>query len=113
MSSEKGTERPWSYRGDYLVDANGDKITAIGDAYECSPEDLARDDANAELIVRCVNAHEGLVKALEFYANQHRYDYDETCCPNPARGCAPEGDDILADGGSVAREALASLAKDS
>lgn len=62
---DKATERPWSYNGDYILDTNGDRVAVVGDSYECSPEDLARDDANAALIVHSVNSLPVALKALE------------------------------------------------
>ncbi len=52
-------------------------------------------------------------EALEFYANESRYNYDKTACPlssNP--GYAKGGEDILADNGGRATEALTLLAPD-
>lgn len=57
---------------------------------------------------------ERLTKALEFYADEWRYEYDPTCCWD-TRGLSKArtaqlvktGGDVIADNGETARQALA------
>jgi len=76
MSNEQATERPWTAnigqdddshtftigpkRGDFLV--NPVAVTTCGDG---SAKDMARNAANAALIVKAVNNHDPLVAAVE------------------------------------------------
>jgi hypothetical protein len=60
---EAATARPWRTERDLIIGPQNEMICACGDTMECSPEDLKRDDANAELIVTAVNAHEKLIVA--------------------------------------------------
>ena len=50
---------------------------------------------------------EVLRKALQFYADENRYDYDAPCCPTPSNPGhkIPDGD-VISDDGERAREAL-------
>lgn len=59
-------------------------------------------------------AQDGLVEALRFYAEEDRYDYDQTCCTFAAtkkrrRELEKSGGWVLEDGGEKARAALASI----
>jgi hypothetical protein len=58
--------------------------------------------------VRALEAERArLREAIDFYANEDRYDYDQTCCPsksNPGRK-EPDGG-VLEDSGQRARAAL-------
>jgi hypothetical protein len=77
------------------------------DLVACIPHGPRNKDqahADAEFIVKAVNAHEELVKALMFYAASERYDYDVTCVHV---GRAKVG--VLEDEGDVARAALMKL----
>jgi hypothetical protein len=57
--------------------------------------------------IAALEAHNAKMReALEFYANEWRYEYDETCCAMTFRGHKYTGDDILTDHGQIARAAL-------
>jgi hypothetical protein len=59
-------------------------------------------------ITSAVTAKERAEGALAFYADENRYDYDETCCADKTNpGFNSWGDGILDDRGQTAREALA------
>lgn len=69
-------------------------------------------DAHGMKMARALLAAEArvarLTEALRFYADENRYDYDETCCPtkrNPGNKIADA--DVLSDSGVRARAALA------
>jgi hypothetical protein len=82
------------------------EISHHGDMGRSREENLA----NAALIVKAVNNHDALVKALQFYA-----DYDRYNGPNQrligTDSYTPEGQgylqDVTRDDGNIAREALA------
>ncbi len=115
------TELPWKWHSRVEEDLQTGSVYAEprrGHAYSVAVapkyQETERWKADATLIVKAVNNHEALVKALEFYANPHRYD-------GPNRQ-AIEGDpyaktddvylrDVTRDHGEIARAALA-LVKD-
>lgn len=46
-------------------------------------------------------------QALQFYADENRYDYDAPCCPTPNNpGYKIPNGDVISDDGERAREAL-------
>ena len=66
----------------------------------------------APFIVKACNSHDALVKALEFYAQQFRYDGpNHHAMPNDPY--TPDGQpflqDVTRDGGNIARAALAKV----
>jgi hypothetical protein len=76
--------------------------------------DSAQDAALREMIAQrqqltaAVTRAERAEVALAFYADENRYDYDETCCADKTNpGFNSWGDGILDDRGQTAREALA------
>jgi len=51
------TPRPWFWlKGEGIMSGSGDEVVAFEDGFT--------DDDDVELIVRCVNAHDALVEAL-------------------------------------------------
>lgn len=61
------TPTPWRADWRDIYDSNGDKICTFSE-YNPQWEDdetFVRSEANASHIVRCVNSHDALVKALE------------------------------------------------
>lgn len=46
----------------------------VNASYHAKKPDMNEREANAAFIVRAVNNHEAMVRALEFYADQRRYD---------------------------------------
>ena len=91
MSNEMNTPLPWTV-GEWDDSAGYDCMTSgmrcgpawlDGETYgqkRCtiaSPELIARMKADANLIVKCVNAHEGLVRALQHLADLHESNMAE------------------------------------
>lgn len=68
---------------------------------------LSDDEVLAAICDELDDERAELLAALQFYADEDRYDYDETCCPsgrNPGRKKAHG--DVLSDNGKRARAAL-------
>jgi len=76
MTTDRATPRPWHQRGRCTIYGSSIEATSKDDGefttYICGSlygphfgDDEEEGRANAELIVRCVNAHESLVAALE------------------------------------------------
>ncbi len=79
------TPRPWKHEtgprlgGQYhdVVDQNGILIAEAANFSEADADDTdARDAANVEHIVHCVNSHDGLVEALREIAGGWGADYN-------------------------------------
>jgi len=86
--TDKATPRPWIWEGDFkftnsgariVTDKNGNAVAhvlTVAERKRSTPynaPDSGR-DANAALIVRAVNAHDGLVAALRTLANNQLSD---------------------------------------
>jgi hypothetical protein len=63
MEGDGATPRPWRKSGDVVLGNNNEIVATCGNDFCETPYE--KDKANAELIVRAVNAHEDLVKALK------------------------------------------------
>jgi len=110
------TPRPWSRSGvrsrteagwPFISIGHGDDPHSLLVLYGRTNEENISAEQDARLILKAVNCHDELVEALRFYADERRYDYDETCCPtkrNPGRDEASA--DVLGDDGERARAVL-------
>lgn len=103
-SSAAHTPTPWgiertrntNWIGTLREDGKVDEIVCQTDRCELRPESLAVNDANARLIVRAVNSHDAMRRALEFIAAWE-----------PSAGREEPGGMSIIDAIDTARSALA------
>lgn len=117
------TKTPWAHEGTEIVTDwkhDGGRVIAIaahGSRSNAPRLDIGDDDwdlqmANLTFIATAVNAHDALVEALKFYADERKYqganckaDDDEETVAGYYRL------DVSRDGGNKARKVLAALAE--
>lgn len=67
MEEVKHTAGPWQAMGTHICAGEFDEFVADCNSESDKPTDAKLDRANAARIVQCVNAHDGLVEALDEY----------------------------------------------
>ena len=83
----------------------------VKELYQLSEEDrgkwIQRCNATEDERDAALDEVEVLRQALQFYADENRYDYDAPCCPTPNNpGHKIADGDVISDDGERAREAL-------
>lgn len=98
---------PWQYKiyGEKVHIFNEGRCIAILNSSSARHSAIDVDEANAAHIVKCVNLHDEMIKALEFYADEKNYSYEVCLMPEqPFEGIDNE---IFVDLGAKARAVLA------
>lgn len=110
----EATQRPWRVDDEQIIDADGKVIATLrqrGPLLEMVAGDhvthyLPETEANAELIVRAVNAHDALVAALEAYVAAEVPEMQSEHFQERVKAAGPRGAAVVA----AYHEALAALA---